>query len=762
MGSYIGGGASLLSPNNISTSVMLPVYSLTLPLLLAQHVWGAEPNQPSNTARTWTESHDLAKKFVSKLTLEQKVNMTTGVGWEGGPCVGNIAAQPEVHWPGLCLQDSPLGIRFADRVTAFPAGINAGATWDRDMIRRRGEAMAREFKGKGVHVALGPMMNLGRVAAGGRNWEGFGADPYHVGEASYETIIGIQNEGVQACAKHYINNEQEHYRTTSSSNVDDRTQHELYAHPFLRSVMAGVASVMCSYSESLQRLYFLHGEMVSLGAYLYNHAESVLPSPSATIAGFALEGHLNPEYPSSPSVYLINGTWACENDYTQNVILKHQMGFRGYIMSDWQATHSTISAARGLDMTMPGDITFHSNDSYFGANLTAAVKNGEVTEDRVTDMAERIVAAWYLVGQDKGYPDVNFDSFRPQDPINKHVDVQEDHYKLVREMGAASTVLLKNVNDTLPLKKPITIAMIGSDAGPAQRGPNGYADRGGLDGTLAMGWGSGTAEFPYLISPLEAPQQRAKQDHTTIGWWLNDWDTVGAANAAANKGAALVFVASDSGEQYITVDRNEDDRHNLTASNNILLWASRSSGLVFLDKSLLPYTMAKKPEDYSAQVVYNDPSEQPRIPYTGGLLVDYRWFGTENIEPRYEFGLGLSYTKFEYSNLKVTRAEDALSKELIWWGGGVSGNKTGASIGAWLHDALFKVSFTVKNTGKVAGSEDPQLYINPPAGANEPPSVLRGFDKVNLESGESKTVQLVLSRYDLSIWGAQRQGWAMM
>ncbi|KAF8691858.1 Fibronectin type III-like domain, partial [Rhizoctonia solani] len=570
----------------------------------------------------------------------------------------------------------PLGIRFADQVTAFPAGINAGATWDRDMIRRRGEAMACKLKGKGVPVALRPMMKLGRVAAGERNWEGFGVDPYHVGEASYETIIGIQDEGVQACAKHYINNEQEHYHATSSSNVDDRTQHELYAHPFLRSVMAGAASVMCSHKQRLD--------------HILQYATAL--------------GH----------------------------------------------------------MTMPGDIAFRSNDSYFGANSTAAVKNGEVTEDRVTDTTERIVAAWYLVGQDKGYPDINSDSFRLQDPINKHVDVQADHYKLVREVGAASTMLSKNVNDTLPLKKPITIAMIGSDAGPAQRGPSGYADRGGLDGTLAMGWGSGTAEFPYFISPLEAPQQRAKQDHTTIGWWPNDWDTVGAANDAANKDVTLVFVASDSGEQYITVDGNEGDRHNLTASNNILLWASRSSGLVFLNKSLLPYTTAKKPEDYSTYVVRNDPSEQPQIPYTGGLLIDYRWFGAENIEPRYESGLGLSYTTFEYSNLKVTRAEDALSKELIWWDGGVSGNKTGASIGAWLHDALFKVSFTVKNTGKVAGSEVAQLYINPPAGANEPPSVLRGFDKVNLESGESKTVQLALSRYDLSIWGAQRQGWARM
>ncbi|KAG9086826.1 hypothetical protein FS749_003342 [Ceratobasidium sp. UAMH 11750] len=716
----------------------------------------AEPNQPSNTPRTWTEAHTLAQSFIKKITLEQKVNITTGVGWEIGRCVGNIGAQPEIGWPGLCLEDSPLGVRFADRVTAFPAGINAAATWDRDLIRRRGEAMGKEFKGKGVHVALGPMMNMGRVAAGGRNWEGFGADPHLTGEAAYETIIGIQNEGVQACAKHYINNEQEHYRTTSSSNVDDRTQHEIYAHPFLRSVMAGVASVMCSYN-------------------------------------------------------LINGTWACENDKLLNDVLKHQMGFRGYVMSDWQATHSTISAARGLDMTMPGDIVFNSLNSYFGANLTAYVQNGTIPEERVTDMAERIVAAWYLLGQDKDFPPVNFDAFRPlAAENNSHVDVQDDHYKLVREIGAASTVLLKNVNGALPLKKPITMSLIGSDAGPPIRGPNGYNDRGGLDGTLAMGWGSGTANFPYLISPLEAIQQRARADHTTIGWWLNNWNTVGAATAAANKDVAIVFIASDSGEAYITVDGNMGDRNNLTAWNNgdrlvkavaavnnntivvvhsvgplivepwvdhpnitAILWAGlpgQESGNSLVDvlygdcnpSGKLPYTIARAPKDYSAQVIYKDSSEQPQIPYSEGLLIDYRWFDAKNIKPRYEFGFGLSYTTFEYSKLEVARAKEALAEQLIWWDGGVSGNKTGASIETWLHEPLFKISFTIKNTGKVSGKEVAQLYISPPDSANEPPNLLRGFDIVELKAGESKQVELELSRYDLSVWDVKRQGWARM
>lgn len=109
--------------------------------------------------------------------------------------------------------------------------------------------MGQEFKGKGVNVALGPMMNMGRIAQGGRNFEGFGADPYLTGEAAYETILGMQQAGVQACAKHLVNNEQEHKRTMESSLVDDRTQHEIYLHPFLRSIMAGVASIMCSYSQ---------------------------------------------------------------------------------------------------------------------------------------------------------------------------------------------------------------------------------------------------------------------------------------------------------------------------------------------------------------------------------------------------------------------------------------------------------------------------------------------------------------------------------
>jgi beta-glucosidase len=224
-----------------------------------------------------------------------------------------------------------------------------------------------------------------------------------------------------------------------SSNVDDRTQHEIYVAPFLRSVMAGVTSVMCSYN-------------------------------------------------------LVNGTYACENNSTMNGILKNELGFQGFVMTDWFAQHSTVSAITGLDMSMPGDIAPGSGTSYFGANLTEYVAKGIVPKERVDDMATRILASWYFVGQDSPtYPTTNFNSFDLlDDATNERVDVQDDHGELVREIDAASIVLLKNVNDALPLRKPRTLVLIGSDAGPARvAGPNEFTYQNGVDGVLAVGWGSG-------------------------------------------------------------------------------------------------------------------------------------------------------------------------------------------------------------------------------------------------------------------------------
>ncbi|KAF8809832.1 glycoside hydrolase family 3 protein [Phlegmacium glaucopus] len=681
----------------------------------------------------------------------------------GGRCVGNIPAiQPTQGrgWPGLCLEDSPLGVRFGDFATSFPAGINAAASFNRGLIRSRGLFMGQEHRGKGVNVALGPMMNMGRVAQGGRNWEGFGADPFLTGEAAYETILGMQQGGVMACAKHLIGNEQEHKRTQSSSDIDDRTLHEIYAPPFLKSIMAGVSSIMCSYN-------------------------------------------------------LLNGTFACENDKVMNDIIKREFGFQGFIMSDWSAQHSTISAVTGLDMTMPGDIFFGSQTSYFGGNLTAYVNNGTIPESRVDDMASRILAAWFLLGQDApSYPSTNFNSIFPDDDsTNEHIDVQADHGAFVRTLGAASAVLLKNKHGALPLgKKDRTITLIGSGAGPGRAGPNEFAFQAGSDGVLAMGWGSGTADFTYLVTPLDAIQAKAREFHTSISYLLDDFDLPRAGNMAVKRSAALVFLISDSGEAFV-VDGNEGDRKNLTAwhggddlvlavaaqNNNTIVivnsvgpliiepwidhpnvsavvWAGlpgQEAGNALTDilygawnpSGRLPYTIAKSPSDYPTRLTTGGgPDDILSIPYTEGLNIDYRHFDAKNITPRFEFGFGLSYTTFKYSDLSIqaiNAGDDPADAALVsaWEKGDATPIAEGSSRAFWLHRPAFKVSFTVQNSGSVFGGEIPQVYVNFPASAGEPPSVLKGFTNTEVSPGDKKGVSITLSRYDLSIWDVVKQGW---
>ncbi|KAL4078112.1 glycoside hydrolase superfamily [Scleroderma yunnanense] len=736
----------------------LPPNPLGYPATDPQHPpdVSSDPQIVPDFSPAWAAAYKKAKKLISEYTIEEKVNITTGVGWAQGLCVGNIP--PNKNFPGLCLQDSPLGVRLTDHVTAFPAGIQAASTWNRALIRARGLAMGEEFRGKGVNIALGPMMNLGRVAQGGRNWEGFGADPFLAGESAYETILGLQQAGVQATAKHFIGNEQEHFRTQESSIIDDRTIHELYAHPFLRSVMAGVASVMCSYN-------------------------------------------------------LVNGTYACENDKLLNDILKREFGFQGYVQSDWSATMSTLSATKGLDMTMPGDITFNSGDSYFGGNLTAYVKEGHISEERLDDMATRIIAAWYYLKQDIAYPKTNFDTFHPTDDVhNLHINVQSTHFTTVREIATKGTVLLKNERGALPLNNPQCIAVIGSDAGPGKNGPNAFPDRGGDDGILAMGWGSGTVNFPYLVTPLDALKDRALLDGTIVTSYLDDWDVKEAARAAVGQDTALVFINSDSGEDYITVDGNEGDRNNMTAWHNgdnlvkavaaanrntivivnsvgplilepwiehpnvtAVVWAGiqgQEAGNSIVDilygdynpSGKLPYTIAKNPADYPAQVITQRPSNSVvDIPYTEGLFIDYRHFDAVNIEPRFEFGFGLSYTEFEYSDLAIfaVPSQDSAEQDLIsrWQNGKASPIAPGSSAALWLHEPAFKVTFNVENIGSVCGTEIPQLYIHHPSNAGEPPSILKGFSNVEIDPGQTEQVSITLSRYDLSIWDVVAQGW---
>ncbi|KAL0575133.1 hypothetical protein V5O48_006837 [Marasmius crinis-equi] len=536
-------------------------------------------------------------------------------------------------------------------------------------------------------------------------------------------------------------------------------EHEIYALPFLRSVQANVASVMCSYNR-------------------------------------------------------INGSFACENDKVLNGIMKSEFGFAGYIMSDWAATHSTLSVNTGLDMTMPGDITFGSGTTYFGDTLVAAVNNGSVSQTRIDDLATRILAAWYLLGQDSGYPAVNFDSWNINDPINAHKNVQGNHKDLIREIGRASTVLLKNLRKSLPLQKPKTIGVIGNGAGPSSKGPNGYGDRGGDDGVLAMGWGSGTANFPYLIDlnyyvehqPLSAIKTRASSDGTTVSSSLSDSDLNAARNTASGKDVAIVFITADSGEGYISVEGNDGDRKDLQAwhggdalvqavasvnPNTVVAvnsvgpivmeaWINNPNGVSSSDLSSLraltsgfsdcrgqeagnavtdilygafnpsgrlPFTIGKSINDYSAKVIYDNNVAQ--IPYSEGLFVDYRHFDQANIQPRFEFGFGLSFSNFTYSGLSISGST----------AGRTPTSGPGSSLDSGLHQKVVSVTFTIQNSGTVAGNEVPQLYLTFPSAAQTAPRNLKGFDSVFVAPGQSKSVTLQLSRFDFSIWNPTTQRW---
>nr|ANR02039.1 beta-glucosidase [Amesia atrobrunnea] len=630
-------------------------------------------------AEGWEEAYAKAREFVSQMTLLEKVNLTTGVGWQGEQCVGQVGAIPRLGLRSLCMHDAPLGIRGADYNSAFPSGQTTAATFDRGLMYRRGYAMGKEARGKGIDVLLGPVAGpIGRMPAGGRNWEGFAPDPVLTGIGMGETVRGMQDGGVIACAKHYIANEQEHFRQvgeaegygfdiaeTLSSNIDDRTMHELYLWPFADAVRAGVGSVMCSYQQ-------------------------------------------------------INNSYGCQNSMTLNHLLKNELGFQGFVMSDWQAQHTgAASAVAGLDMSMPGDTVFNSGRSYWGANLTLAVLNGTVPAYRLDDMAMRIMAAVFKVGKTIDLDPINFsfwtrDTYGPihwaaqegYQQINYQVDVRGDHGNLIREIAAKGTVLLKNTG-SLPLQKPKFVAVIGEDAGPNPNGPNGCADRGCDDGTLAMGWGSGTAEFPYLVTPDAALQAQALQDGSRYESILTNYapEKTKALVSQPNV-TAIVFVNADSGEGYINVDGNMGDRKNLTlwkngddlvknvsswCSNTIvvihstgpvlltewydspnvtaILWAGlpgQESGNSIADvlygrvnpAGRSPFTWGRTREDYGADVLYepNNGNGAPQQDFNEGVFIDYRYFDKEDTPVIYEFGHGLSYTTFEYSNIRVEKS----------------------------------------------------------------------------------------------------------
>ncbi|KAE8418625.1 glycoside hydrolase superfamily [Aspergillus pseudocaelatus] len=703
----------------------------------------------------WKDGLEKAKAFLEQLTLEEKADIVTGTQ---GPCVGNIAPIPRIGWKGLCLQDGPMGIRNADYASVFVSGVSAASTWDRKVLYDRGKAMAQEFKDKGAHVHLGPVAGpLGRNPYAGRNWEGFAADPYLTGVAMKESIKGIQSVGIQGLQRQPSIPQNLTYDTqvdqeSVSSNIEDRTIHELYLWPFVNAIRAGATTVMCSYNR-------------------------------------------------------LNGSYACQNSKALNGLLKGELGFQGYVQSDWGATHSGLASIEsGLDMNLPGGFSMFGDrwsGTFFGGNITAAVRNGTLPVERLNDMMLRVMTPYFALGQDKNYPtvdrsSVDLNNFTPPDTWVRnftisgasHRDVRRDHAKLIRQHGADSTILLKNERNALPLEAPKRIFVFGNDAGEVTHGP--YNSANFEFGTLAAAGGSGTGRFTTLSTPLQAIQSRVAKDDGIVRFWLNNTLIIGDSAGSDSQiwvyehpDVCLVFLKNWHEELVERPSLNLDWRANelveKVASNcnntvvvthsggvNVLPWADhpnvtailaahypgQETGNAIADvlygtvnpSAKLPYTIAYRQSDYTALPTTSVNTTGPddwQSYFDEKLEIDYRYFDAHNISVRYEFGFGLSYSTFHLSGTKSQKIAPG-------------GNPA-------LFEPLYEVSSTVTNSGERYGGTVAQLYVtfpdNTPKGT--PPKQLRGFQKVFLEKGEFKTATFELMRRDLSYWDVGAQEWVI-
>ncbi|KAF7555596.1 hypothetical protein G7Z17_g2050 [Cylindrodendrum hubeiense] len=651
----------------------------------------------------------------------------------------------------MCYQDGPAGVRPALGNTQFPSGVTTAATWDVDLIYARSKAMGKEFYDLGIHVAMGMVTGgpLGRSPKGGRNWEGWYADPYGTGIASWHGVRGMLDAGVQTCSKHYILNEQETFsiynaseQVPISSNVDDKTNHEVYLWAFAEAVRAGTTHVMCSYNS-------------------------------------------------------VNGTHSCANSESNNKLLKGELGFQGALISDWGGTWGTKPFAMGgLDVNMPGLGYGNILGPFFDKELYEHVSNGSISMSRLDDMVARALTPLFSTGQmDRPLPPtiINSVGIANWPEPAKYLNVQQKTtVELIRKIAADGTVLLKNTG-SLPLRGPQTIAVIGQDAGPNILGIQGcgklFRDCPILNnnGTLSLGGGSGYAWPHNLITPLDAIQAKALETQSLVQFVLDNTATdvikkalTGSALPIGQPDVCIVFA-----DRYMreNMDRNDLGLNigNWTHSEDVILQTAANcnntivvlhvGGPVIVDAWIdnpnitavvaplfpgeqtgpslvdilwghvspsgkLPFTIGKSESDYPPNTISQEHSVTPQANFTEKLLIDYRWFDAKSITPRFEFGFGLTYSTFEYRDIYVDSTSYSDKYAIQDTNEKFTGQKKGESI----YDVLFTVSAKVKNTGDWVASEVAQLYVEFPKIENEPPRVLRGFTKLkDIHPGRKRT-----------------------
>jgi beta-glucosidase len=594
--------------------------------------------------------------------------------------------------------------------TSLPSGIATAATWNPELAFKGGAMIGSEARSSGFNVQLAGGVNLARDPRNGRNFEYGGEDPLLAGVIVGAQIRGIQSNNIISTIKHWALNGQETNRMTVSSNIGDAAarQSDFLAFEFAIE-QSNPGSVMCAYNR-------------------------------------------------------INSTYACENDYLLNEVLKKDWAYPGYVMSDWGGTHSTAKAANaGLDQESA--YTF-DKQPFFGAPLKAALADGSVSQARLDDMAKRITRSMFAHGL--------FDHPVVKGPIDFAA-----HAKVTQADAEESIVLLKNDGGLLPLlsekgaKTAKKIVVIGSHSDVGVLSGGGSSQVFPVGGMAVKGLGPKGFPGPIVFhpsSPLKALQARNPGATFTYD---DGSDPAAAAKAAAGADLVIVFAhqwAAESQDYSLTLDDNQDALIDAVAAANsktavvletggpvlmpwlpkvgavVEAWYAGTNGGEAIARVLtgevnpsgrLPITFPQSADQLPRPVIDGDNSKPDLMVDANydieGAAVGYKWFDQKGHKPLFAFGHGLSYSTFGYSDLKTSVTSDTLT-----------------------------VSFKVTNTGKVAGKDVPQVYVGPKGGSGwEAPRRLGGFKKVDLAPGASTTVSVSVDPRLLATFDSKAKAWTI-
>ncbi|SMO79619.1 beta-glucosidase [Flavobacterium resistens] len=669
-------------------------------------------------------------KLVSQLTLEEKIGMLHGNS------MFSTGAVERLGIPELKMADGPLGVREEisrdswapagltnDFATYYPAGGGLAATWNAEMAHTFGNSLGEELRARDKDMLLSPAINMVRTPLGGRTYEYMSEDPFLNKKIAVPLIVGLQEKDVMACVKHYAANNQETNRDFVDVQIDERTLREIYLPAFEASV---------------------------------KEAKS-----------YAIMGAYNK----------FRGEYLCENDYMLNKILRDEWGFKGVVVSDWAAVHSTAKSLKsGLDIEMGTPKPF--NEFFLADKLIAAVKAGEISEAEIDLHVKRILRVLFQVKAMGGKE-------REKGSI-----ATEAHYQDAYKIAAEDIVLLKNNNNALPLKLDgvKSIAVIGNNAtkknslggfgagvktkrevtpleGLKNRLPSsikinyaeGYLER--YDEKNKGKLGDITLNGPVTIDELdpakvqEAVEAAKKSDVAVIFAGSNrDYET----EASDRRTLKLPFGQEELIKKVLAVNPKTIvvfvagapfDIDEITKKSPAVVWSwfnGSEGGNALADVILgkvnpsgkLPWTMPKNIMDSPAHATNSFPGGKS-VNYAEGLLIGYRWFDTKNIAPLFPFGYGLSYTTFAIENSKTDKT-------------------------SYTSNEIISVSVDVKNTGKVDGKEVVQVYSSK-AGSKvtRASKELKGFKKVLVKSGSSETVTIQIPVKELAYYDVSAKKWTV-